>query len=68
MRIYSPPLRHSPWPLLVGAAALMAVLTLSACSTPRTPDGIKAVNDKWATIPVPPALATAAKGSGLQAQ
>jgi multiple sugar transport system substrate-binding protein len=30
--------------------------------------GIKAVNDKWATIPVPPALATAAKGSGLQAQ
>ena len=44
MRIYSPPLRHSPWPLLVGAAALMAVLTLSACSTPRTPDGIKAVS------------------------
>jgi apolipoprotein D and lipocalin family protein len=45
MRIYSPPLRHSPWPLLVGAAALMAVLALSACSTstPRTPDGIKAV-------------------------
>ena len=44
MRIYSPPLRHSPWPLITAAAALMAVLALSACSTPRTPEGIKAVS------------------------
>ncbi|WP_342721787.1 lipocalin family protein [Acidovorax sp. FHTAMBA] len=43
MRTYSPPLRHSPWPLLMGAVALMAVLALSACSTPRTPEGIQPV-------------------------
>ena len=43
MRIHRPPLRHSPWPLLMGAVALMAVLALSACSTPRTPDGIQPV-------------------------
>jgi ABC-type glycerol-3-phosphate transport system substrate-binding protein len=30
-------------------------------------DGIKAVNAKWATLAVPPALAFAAKGAGLQA-
>ncbi len=30
-------------------------------------DGIKSVNEKWATIPVPPALLEAARGSGLAA-
>lgn len=35
--------RNRPWPLVVGAAALMAALVLSACSTPRTPDGIQPV-------------------------
>ncbi|PTT37477.1 lipocalin [Acidovorax sp. HMWF018] len=35
--------RPVPWPFLAGAAALMAVLLLSACSTPRTPDGVQAV-------------------------
>jgi ABC-type glycerol-3-phosphate transport system substrate-binding protein len=31
-------------------------------------DGIAAVNEKWATIPVPDAMLTAAQGSGLQEQ
>jgi ABC-type glycerol-3-phosphate transport system substrate-binding protein len=31
----------------------------------KAADGIKAVNDKWATLTVPPALMTAATGSGL---
>ena len=43
MRIHTPPRPHSPWPLVAGIAAVMAVLLLSACSTPRTPDGIRAV-------------------------
>jgi hypothetical protein len=34
----------------------------------KADDGIKAVNDKWATLAVPPALMTAAKGSGLVAK
>lgn len=43
MRIYQPPRRHSLWPLFVGAASLMALLTLAACSMPRTPEGIQPV-------------------------
>lgn len=44
MRIHTPPRRHAHWSQLVGAAsALMAVLVLSACSTPKTPDGIQPV-------------------------
>ncbi|KQO23744.1 lipocalin [Acidovorax sp. Leaf76] len=43
MRIHTPRSRHSPWPLMVGAAALLAVLALSACSTPRSPEGIQPV-------------------------
>ena len=40
-----PQLRNtrSPWPLVVGIASLMAVLVLSACSTPRTPEGVQPV-------------------------
>ena len=33
----------SPWPWIVGAAALMGTLVLSACSTPRTPEGVQPV-------------------------
>lgn len=36
--------RRSPWPLLIGGAAILAVLALSACSTPRTPEGIQPVS------------------------
>jgi len=43
MRIHTMPYRHTPWSLVIGAAALMALLALTACSTPRTPDGIQAV-------------------------
>lgn len=43
MRIHTPPRRHSLWPLALGTAALMALLTLTACSTPRTPEGIQPV-------------------------
>lgn len=41
----SPPTlpRRAPWPLLAGAAALLAGLLLSACSTPRVPDGVQPV-------------------------
>lgn len=35
--------RRSPWPWIVGAAALMGALMLSACSTPRTPEGVQPV-------------------------
>ena len=43
MRVHTMmPRRHSPWSLAVGAA-LMALLALTACSTPRTPEGIQAV-------------------------
>jgi apolipoprotein D and lipocalin family protein len=35
--------RRSPWPFVIGTAALLAVVGLSACSTPRTPDGIQPV-------------------------
>ena len=35
--------RRSPWPWIVGAAALMGTLVLSACSTPRTPEGVQPV-------------------------
>lgn len=36
--------RRLPWGLLAwGAAAMVALLALSACSTPRTPDGIQPV-------------------------
>ncbi|KRD13847.1 lipocalin [Acidovorax sp. Root267] len=45
MRIHAPPRRPSPWPLVVGAAALMAALALTACSTPRTPEGIQPVTE-----------------------
>lgn len=44
MHTYSPPRRHSHWTLITAAAALMAVLALSSCSTPRTPDGIQPVS------------------------
>ena len=44
MRLNTAPSRSFIWPLVVGATALMAVLTLSACTTPRTPDGIQAVS------------------------
>ena len=44
MRIHTLPSRRSPWPLVVGAAALLAVLVLSACSTPRSPEGIQPVS------------------------
>ena len=44
MRVHTMmPRRHSPWSLVVEAAALMALLALTACSTPRTPEGIQAV-------------------------
>ncbi|BEP96695.1 lipocalin family protein [Acidovorax sp. sif1233] len=43
MRIHAMPRRHSPWSLVIGATALMALLALTACSTPRTPEGIQAV-------------------------
>jgi apolipoprotein D and lipocalin family protein len=43
MRIHTPPSPYSPWPFVVGAAALLAVVVLSACTTPRTPEGIKPV-------------------------
>ena len=43
MRIHTPPRRHALWPWMAGAAALLAVMALSACSTPRTPDGIQPV-------------------------
>ena len=36
--------RRSPWPWIVGAAALMWAMMLSACSTPRTPDGVQPVS------------------------
>ena len=36
--------RRSPWPWIVGAAALMGVMMLSACSTPRTPEGVQPVS------------------------
>ena len=39
-----PPRRHTGWTLLIGAAAVLAVAALSACSTPRTPEGIKPVS------------------------
>ena len=43
MRIHTPPRAHSPWPLVIGAAAMMALLALTACSTPRAPEGIQPV-------------------------
>ena len=36
--------RRSPWPWIVGAAALIGVMMLSACSTPRTPEGVQPVS------------------------
>ena len=39
-----PPRRHTGWTLLIGAAAALAVAALSACSTLRTPQGIKPVS------------------------
>ena len=39
-----PPRRNTGWTLLIGAAAVLAVAALSACSTPRTPEGIKPVS------------------------
>ena len=36
--------RTTGWTLLIGATAVLAVAALSACSTPRTPDGIKPVS------------------------
>jgi len=35
--------RRAPWPWIVGAAALMGALVLSACSTPRAPEGVQSV-------------------------
>ena len=39
-----PPRCNTGWTLLIGAAAVLAVAALSACSTPRTPQGIKPVS------------------------
>ena len=43
MRNLSPRPLGAPWHLAAGIAALVAVLALSACSTPRTPEGIQPV-------------------------
>jgi len=43
MRIPSRQHPRLPWHLAAGLAALMAVLLLTACSTPRVPDGVQAV-------------------------
>lgn len=40
----APRRRSTGWTLLMGAAAVLAVAALSACSTPRTPDGVKPVS------------------------
>lgn len=37
------PPRRSPWTIAAGAALLLGVAALAACSTPRVPDGIQAV-------------------------
>ena len=37
--------RRPPWSWIVGAAALIGVMMLSACSTPRTPEGVQPVTD-----------------------
>ena len=42
MRTHPAPGRPLPWPL-IAAAALAIVLLLSACSTPRTPEGLRVV-------------------------
>ena len=44
MRQAIPTYHRAPvWPWLIGATALMAVLALSGCSTPRTPEGLRVV-------------------------
>ncbi len=40
----APRRRHTGWTLMIGAAAVVALAALSACSTPRTPEGIKPVS------------------------
>jgi ABC-type glycerol-3-phosphate transport system substrate-binding protein len=57
-------------PPLSGEAQDLLTNTLQDIANGRTPaaEGIAAVNTGWASIPVPPALLEAAKGSGLQAQ
>ena len=57
-------------PPLSGEAQDFLTNTLVEIATSQTTaaDGIAKVNEKWATIPVPPALLTAAAGSGLQSK
>jgi ABC-type glycerol-3-phosphate transport system substrate-binding protein len=57
-------------PPLSGEAQDFLTNTLQDVANGRTSpaDGIKAVNAKWATIPVPAAMLTSAQGSGLQAK
>jgi len=43
MRTRSPRPLGAPWHLAAGIAVLVAVLALSACTTPRTPEGIQPV-------------------------
>ncbi|MCE1194320.1 MAG: lipocalin family protein [Acidovorax sp.] len=43
MRTRSPRPLVTPWHLAAGIAVLVAVLALSACTTPRTPEGIQPV-------------------------
>jgi len=61
--------QHAKNPPLSGEAQDFLTNTLQDVANGRTSaaDAIKAVNAKWATIPVPPALLGAAAGSGLQA-
>jgi ABC-type glycerol-3-phosphate transport system substrate-binding protein len=57
-------------PPLSGEAQDFLTNTLQDIANGRTTAeaGIKAVNEKWATIPVPAAMLVAAQGSGLQAK
>ena len=61
--------KHAKNPPLSGEAQDFLTNTLQDIANGRTTaeDGIKAVNEKWSSIPVPPALLGAAAGSGLQA-
>jgi apolipoprotein D and lipocalin family protein len=43
VRIHRPPSPHSPWPTLLGAAAVIALLALTACANPRPLKGIPVV-------------------------
>lgn len=61
---------HAKNPPLSGEAQDFLTNTLQDIANGRTSpgEGIKAVNEKWASIPVPPALLGAAAASGLQAK